>query len=141
MSKCAEAVECHLFLPTWVTASPNQNIHTEVINIKDINMHVDSHTCYCFRLDITLKYIIPRLSKPQALKSNQKTVLHKEASRFTTGRIERQPSSVVIYWLQSQGVFMTHAHAIWIGLISERLWHLGESGETPQTPAVVNIAI
>lgn len=91
-----------------------------------------------FHLDITLEYIIPWLKQTARFEVQPKdSVLHKEASRFTTGGIERQPSIVVIYWLQSQGVFMTHARTIRIGLNSERLWHPRERRETPSTPAML----
>ncbi len=89
-------------------------------------------------LDITLEYIIPWLKQTARFEIKPKdSVLHKEASRFTTGGIERQPSIVVIYWLQSRGVFMTHAHTIRIGLNFQRLWHPGERRETPSTPAML----
>lgn len=82
-----------------------------------------------FNLDITLEYIIPWLKQTARFEVQPKdSVLHKGASRFTTGGIERQPSIVVIYWLQSQGVFMTHAHTIRIGLNSETVAPEGEEG-------------
>ncbi len=91
-------------------------------------------------LDIILEYIIPWLKQTARFASEPKPkdcVLHKEASRFTTGGTERQPSIVVIYWHQSRGVFMTHAHTIRIGLNFERLWHPRERREIPSTPAML----
>lgn len=85
-----------------------------------------------------MEYIIPWLKQTARFEVKpQDSVLHKDASRFTTGGIERQPSIVVIYWLQSRGGFMTHAHTIRIGLNFERLLHPRERRETPSTPAML----
>lgn len=104
------------------------------------NIYTQVHTCICITFIWTSHWntLFHDWSKLHALKFNRKTVLHKEASRFTTGGIERQPSIVVIYWLQSRGVFMTHAHTIRIRLNFERLReHPRERRETPSTPAML----
>lgn len=78
-SKCVAAVECHFFQPTWVSASPNQNIHKVY---KSINSTVMSKTSICTLI------LIPVITFVWT--SHWNTLLHYSANRKLWSPTKRQ---------------------------------------------------